>query len=690
MAGSHLKARVPATLPSLLVAVIGLFTIAGLPMSGGVASADHAAAPAAQTAPAESAAPVAGDAAVAPAASAVVVSVAGTTPSAVSLSWTETSDGFFSQYTVLESTNGTGGPWQSVGVVTTKTTTAFAVTGLSPGANYTWEIQETGLFGSTADSNAVLSTQPNLAFLEYRVLSSTSIQLNWTNNASYGGLLSFDQYQVWVTSSGATSSQAILTSAGENSTVVNGLGAGTNVLYYLNTTDCVSGCVASGGSDLTTSSNAVTYGTPLALGATLVADRVVVDGNQSDLFTCTPSGGESPFNFTWQIGSGSFAADPSSTSFAFPLPGPVTVTCWVQDSLGSHLTTSTTVQVNSDPSVLGTANRTAVDVGQSVTLSCSATLGTGPYTFTWASGAGTLLSGAIVPNSYASPGTVTATCFAVDSTGTTSTASVSIVVSPSLAANVASSSSAAAPQTTLTFTATGINGSGGYGGFAWDFGDGGHGTGASVTHGFATVANFTVSVTLNDSNGARASATLVVDVTPIKAVVTPFVSALSTGGWWNATASASGGAGAPYTYSWSLGDGTNVTGAGVSHEYPVAGTYPIQVTVHDRLGSMVAVSVTTVTVTAPPVPPRPSKLPMELELVALGLLILAILIGLVLLVRRRRREEAYPLVAGRVPAADPAASAKGTKICPTCGTANVATRKTCQACGASLGRSIMP
>src|SRR5271170_6613203 len=357
-----------------------------------------------------------------PSASAVTLSIAGATPSAVSLDWTETSDAFFSQYTVLESTNGTAGPWESVGVVTTKTTTSFAVTGLSPGSAYGWEIEETGLFENTADSNAVLGSQPTLSFLKFHVLSASSIELNWTNNATYGGLLSFEEYQVWVRSSGATTSQAILTSETDNATVVTGLSAGTDVLYYVNTTDCASGC----GSPLVTQSNAVTYGTPLALGANVVADRVVVDANQSDLFTCTPSGGESPFNFTWQIGNGSFVVAPSSTSFEFRTPGAASVTCGIEDSLHSQVTASTTVQVSADPSAMGTANRTTADVDQSVQLSCAATLGTGPFSYTWQTGAGQLLSGAIVSVAYAAPGTLGATCFAVDSTGTTATSTVTL------------------------------------------------------------------------------------------------------------------------------------------------------------------------------------------------------------------------------------------------------------------------
>jgi hypothetical protein len=625
----------------------------------------------------------------APAASAVTVSIAGATPSAVSLSWTETTDLFFTQYTVLESDNGTAGPWQSVAVITTQATTQIVVPGLSPGGTYGWEIEETGFLSSTADSNAVVGTQPTLSFLTYHVLSSTSIELNWTNNASYGGLLTFGQYQVWATTAGATTSQAIETSVAENSTVVTGLGPGSDVLYYVNTTDCASGCSGAGGTDLVTESNAVTYGAPLTLGATLVADRVVVDANQSDLFTCTPSGGESPFNFTWQIGSGAYAAAPSSTSFTFATAGPTSVTCWVQDSLGTHVTTSTTVQVNAAPSASGSANRSAVDVGQSLALSCSATLGTAPYTFTWATGSGQLLSGADLPVSYSSPGSVVATCFAVDSTGTTATSAVDLVVSPDPGARATDSTTAAAPGANITFTASGTNGSGGFGGFSWNFGDGTLGAGASVIHTFSTAANYTVTVTLNDSNGVRATAVVSVAVSPIHAALTMVPSDVATGGWWNVTASASGGAGAPYTYLWNFGDGTNSSGASATHQYSVPGTFPVQLTVKDRLGSTLSVSVTTVSVVTPPPPPPPSPLPLELGILGLIALVIIVLLAVLLVTRRRRRDKAYPAVAGRVPTTDPATSVQGTKVCPRCGSANVATRKTCSACGAALGRSVL-
>ena len=177
------RARAPGW--TLLVTILGLLLVVGLPISG--TSTHGLPHPLASTLSpprvAEGARATTAPAAT-PGASAVTVSVAGTTPSAVSLAWTQSTDVFFSQYTVFESTNATAGPWQSVGVVTSASTTSLAVTGLSPGATYGWQVQETGFLGSTANSTPVESTQPNLSFLQYHTLTSSSIQLNWTNNAS--------------------------------------------------------------------------------------------------------------------------------------------------------------------------------------------------------------------------------------------------------------------------------------------------------------------------------------------------------------------------------------------------------------------------------------------------------------------------------------------------------------------------
>ena len=55
--------------------------------------------------------------------------------------------------------------------------------------------------------------------------------------------------------------------------------------------------------------------------------------------------------------------------------------------------------------------------------------------------------------------------------------------------------------------------------YAWDFGDGSTGSGASVSHTFAQDGTFTVSVTVTDNDGLTDSATFTVNVTNVAPVV---------------------------------------------------------------------------------------------------------------------------------------------------------------------------
>ncbi|MCI4363688.1 MAG: PKD domain-containing protein [Thermoplasmata archaeon] len=613
-----------------------------------------------------------------------VLSAAGVSPAAVSLTWTATNDLFFANYTILVSTVGPSGPWSAVGVVATQSSTSFSTASLSPGAAYWWVVLEFNSFGSSSGSNVIQVNQPTLAYLTFTKPTSASADFNWTNNASYGGALGFVTYSLYEEKN---ASAPLLVATVVNPTTrtftEGGLAGGAGYTFYLNTTECYSACGQGGEQLTTTQSNPVTFGTTFALGASLSATRNVVDTGESDLFTCNPSGGVAPYNYTWTFGSSTPAAGPGSESRAYSSPGPAGVSCEVTDSTSAHATAATTVSVNAAPSLTLTTNRTAADAGEGITFDCTPSLGTPPFVTGWSFGDGSPNGSSSASHSYTTAGRYVATCSAVDATDTQAAKSLSLTISPPLGISAGVSSAVVAPGTALHFTGQGRNGSGSYPTTSWSFGDGTVSAVANASHAYAVPGAFTSTFHVTDSNGIALSTTLTVQVRALTVVAAPLSSSTTTGHSMLFNATAAGGAGAPYNYSWTFGDGSVGYGANLHHAYASAGSYHPSVLVRDRLGATNSSALPAVSVTVPP--PTPPLLS-AFELLAIALL-LGLLVALLAFARlRRTQSEELQSVAPWVPQTDPNRTVKGVKICRSCGTANLPIRSTCEACGADLPR----
>ncbi|MDX9841719.1 MAG: PKD domain-containing protein, partial [Desulfobulbus sp.] len=149
----------------------------------------------------------------------------------------------------------------------------------------------------------------------------------------------------------------------------------------------------------------------------------------------------------------------------------------------------------------------------------------------------------------------------------------------------------------------------------WNFGDGTTGTGTTTSHVFTEAGNYTVTLTVADSQGLTSTATVAVSVasaavtdpapeptpaTPPSAVISsstamgPATLQVTFDGTGSKAAS-----GASITgYAWSFGDGSTTTGASAAHSYTKAGTYTASLTVTDTQGLTNSAS-TPIVVTAP-------------------------------------------------------------------------------------------
>ena len=309
-------------------------------------------------------------------------------------------------------------------------------------------IEATGLFGTTT-SNTLDVQQPSTALLTYTIPTPTSAQFNWTNGATYGTGIVFGAYVVFEqVNGGSPAAVATITVGATRTYTVQGLSSATSYAFYVNTSDCVGGC----GVDpvyATTQSTVVTFGTPQPLTASASALREVIDTGQSDLLTCSYSGGESPFTFEWNAGNGTFVLGGVQLSVSYASPGPESVQCRVTDYGHVQATsTPTIVTVDPPPSLSVTTNRSVADVGQPIDYTCSAVNGTAPVILAWSFGDGTQASGGLATHSYVSSGAFLAACSAEDGTGTIVQASTTLTVDPVLALTATVSSPTRPPART--------------------------------------------------------------------------------------------------------------------------------------------------------------------------------------------------------------------------------------------------
>ncbi|MBM9477339.1 PKD domain-containing protein [Nakamurella flavida] len=143
--------------------------------------------------------------------------------------------------------------------------------------------------------------------------------------------------------------------------------------------------------------------------------------------------------------------------------------------------------------------------------------------------------------------------------------------------------------------------------YAWNFGDGSTGSGATVTHPYTAAGTYTVTLTVTDDKGATAATTQTVAVTAPPANVAPVASFTTGSEGLTLSADASGSSdpdGSIASYAWDFGDGATGTGRTTSHVYGSTGTRTVTLTVTDDKGATTSTT-QSVTVTAPPpnVPP---------------------------------------------------------------------------------------
>jgi len=134
--------------------------------------------------------------------------------------------------------------------------------------------------------------------------------------------------------------------------------------------------------------------------------------------------------------------------------------------------------------------------------------------------------------------------------------------------------------------------------YEWDFGDGAEGTGATLMHAFTTttVRTFTVTLTVTDNSGGRATSTQSVEVLPAGSTGSnpPTARFSANPSYGNSPLTVQFDASLSYdadgtisVYAWDFGDGSTGAGKTISHTFTAVATTNVTVTltVTDNGGS---------------------------------------------------------------------------------------------------------
>ncbi len=341
---------------------------------------------------------------------------------------------------------------------------------------------------------------------------------------------------------------------------------------------------------------------------TLTASRSALDLGQAAQLTAKVGGGSGIYQYAWEgLPGGCTAANTAQITCYPAVAGTFPVTVWGNDTNGASSNASVTLVVSPDPTITApTASNTKLEVGQTTTLSFTATNGTGSTsTYSW-SGLPTGCASQDQTSLSCSPtaaGTFSVIASISDSNGMVVTSgALTLTVSPASSAPILSSSVTSldvGQSVTLSVMVSG--GSAPYT-YAWNGLPQGcvSGNAATLACTPAASGSANVTVTVNDSNGVSlASSALHLTVSkrliPGSFTVDPAV--IDLGQSTKLTVSVSGGSGG-LSYAWSglpSGCSTN-NSVSLTCAPSVSGTSWVTVAVTDSNGESAVVGPVSFTV----------------------------------------------------------------------------------------------
>ncbi len=332
---------------------------------------------------------------------------------------------------------------------------------------------------------------------------------------------------------------------------------------------------------------------PVLTATTEITDGM---GTASVVFTnATDVGNYTDVSWLWDFGDGNTSTAESPTH-TFSTPGVFEVTLTILT--GEEVTTTTTVAtITVDPIPSFSTDTTMGVVPLAVQFTDTSNVGTATVSnWAWDFGDGNTSTAQNPVHTYTSAGSfdasLTITTEAGDSTVAMPT-TIQVIPAPDFSATPLSGP----PTLAVAFTDTTNLGGATLNSVLWNFGDGGTSTDASPTHNYTTPGTYTVSLTVNTSEGtATETKTDFIAVNPI-----PTFTASATSGaspfTVNFTDTTNLGSVTPTAYAWNFGDGGTSSDQNPSHTYVAAGVYSVTMIITSAQGQVVATETDLITVT---------------------------------------------------------------------------------------------
>ena len=312
------------------------------------------------------------------------------------------------------------------------------------------------------------------------------------------------------------------------------------------------------------------------------------------------------YEWSWGDGTTNSMLSMPRTSHRFMVAGTFSVTLTVTDDLGAkgRMSADITVTpgVNHPPIAVIYPSAIAQESGKGLNFDGSASYDTDGTVanYSWDFGDGGRAYFAIVSHTFVlpdlSPRDFTVTLTVTDDQGTSSSAQVTVSITPAVPPNARPKAVlTAAPTTVFTNQLVRFSSAGSYDpdgtipqdGYSWSFGDGELGNGMEVFHRYLKPGIYVVLLTVKDDRRATGSATETIYVMniPPQARAGQDIMTITLEKVWFSGAASSDTDGEVVHYSWDFGDGTQAAGALVSHVFQHSGLYLARLIVTDDSGA---------------------------------------------------------------------------------------------------------
>ena len=322
--------------------------------------------------------------------------------------------------------------------------------------------------------------------------------------------------------------------------------------------------------------------------------------------------------YMWSFGDGGTGAGVAPTH-TYLAAGTYTVSLTVKDSVASSTTVTTSAVIAAVAVQAPVAHAGGPYTGGSsfpVIFNsagsfdpANASAGALALSFAWSFGDGGTSAGPSPVHTYTTGGTYTVVLTVTKSGGATATATTTATISNDTPTAGTPKSVPGGPYSGTVGTAVNFSGLGSSDPnsvvltYAWDFGDGNSGSGASLTHTYTAAGTYSVVLTVNNGAAFNTVSTVatIAPAAPLPAMLAnaggPYTIAVNQPLTLDGSKTTNP-ASRQLSYTWDFGDGSTGTGRLTNHTYTVSASYSVVLSATDGLTGYSS-STTQVTVTGP-------------------------------------------------------------------------------------------